>query len=713
MSRSTKVLLCALALCALVVYPLTPTLAQRDVVQTLVTALALGVAWGHLVGRRDLAHRGLGTLVVAVTVLGASDLTAAVETHVVGIESGQRPSSYLALAGYSLLGVGVVQFQRSRTQRRSLPGGIEAAIFALGALTPLVVFLIVPVLQDEDVTVTRKAVTVVFGVVDLAALTVVIRGLLTDARRSPALMFLGGAVVAALSAASWAMLSTQEHSADLVGVRLLFLLSFILFAAGIAHPSVRVAAHGVPWTDPAPAKRWVWLMGAGQALPLLTLGIVWLLGVDGFEPVITVAGLAVSLLVLTRMTGFLHRIREQSDQLAALARSDELTGLHNRRSWNYELRRACTNAESRAEPLAIGLIDLDHFKDFNDTHGHPAGDRLLRRAAETWHSMLEPGEVLARYGGEEFAVLMPGLGLGEAAARLDEMRSATPDGQSFSAGVALWSPATDPLEAVAAADEALYRAKRAGRNRVFLAAQPEGDEAETLLGGLRVLLQPIVRAGDLGVVGYEVLSRFPHTDDVAEVFARAHDTGYGDRLEGAAIRKALDLAGRPAGARIHVNVSELAMRSPRFWRDLPADLTDVVVELHEGRPGLDDGALVGYLDRFRDRGARIGLDDVGSRATDLPRIVTLRPDMVKIDRTLVRGCHLRPGRADVIRVLADFARQRGADVCVEGVETDPELVTVRSAGVDLVQGYLVGRPEPDWLTVAAAGQTGSGSRGVA
>lgn len=699
MSSSTKVLLSALALGALVVFPLMPTAAQRDLVQTLVIAASLGVAWRYLLERRDLAHRGIGTLVVAVTVLGTSDFAAAAETHLLGVEGGPRASSYIALAGYCLLGVGVFQFQRSRGQQGALPGGIEAAIFALGAVTPLLVFLVLPVLQDDDVTLARKAITVAFGVVDLAALTVVLRGVLTDARRSPAWVFLGGSVLTALAAASWNALSSAEEPSALVGVRLLFLLAFILFAAGIAHPSVRLATQGVSWDDPAPAKRWVWLMGIGQAMPLLTLGIVWLSGTsNGYEPVIAVAGLAVALLVLVRMSGFLDRIRQQSEQLAELARSDELTGLHNRRSWNYELRRACANAESRAETLAIGLIDLDHFKDYNDTHGHPAGDRLLRSVAETWQSILEPTEVLARYGGEEFAVLMPGAGLAEAAARLDALRLATPDGQTFSAGVAMWPHGTDPLVAVAAADEALYRAKRAGRNRVLVAEQPETDEAEAMLASLRVVLQPIVRVSDLAVVGYEVLSRFPHTDDVLEVFARAHDAGYGDRLEGAAIRNALGLTDRPAGARIHINVSELAMRSPRFWQELPTDLSAVVVELHEGRAGLDDGALVGYLDRLRRRGARIGLDDIGSRATDLPRIVTLRPDVVKIDRALVHACHLRPGRADVIRVLVEFARRRGADVCVEGVESGSELAVVRSTGVDLVQGYLVGRPEPGWPT---------------
>jgi diguanylate cyclase (GGDEF)-like protein len=412
--------------------------------------------------------------------------------------------------------------------------------------------------------------------------------------------------------------------------------------------------------------------------------------------VVAGAGIAVALLVAIRMTGFLRRIREQADQLGQLARSDELTGLHNRRSWNYELRRVCAAAEARGERLAIGLIDLDHFKAYNDTRGHLAGDELLRKAAANWRRMLGGDEVLARYGGEEFAIAIPGVGLMEAVARVDALRRAMPDGQNFSAGVAMWSPGTAPEVTMAEADEALYRAKDAGRGRVHAAEQPQPDEAQTVLDNLQVVLQPIVRADDLAVVGYEALSRFPHTDDVEAAFAHAHEAGYGDRLEAAAVRRAVSLTGRMPGTVLYVNVSEAAIRSERFWTELPTDLSDVVIELHEGRHGLDDVALDDYLDRFRRRGAEIGLDDVGNRPSDLPRIVTMRPDVVKIDRALVHGAHLRSGSAEVIRVLTAFAAERGATVIVEGVETESELGVVRASGATLVQGNLVGRPSSDY-----------------
>jgi EAL domain-containing protein (putative c-di-GMP-specific phosphodiesterase class I) len=277
------------------------------------------------------------------------------------------------------------------------------------------------------------------------------------------------------------------------------------------------------------------------------------------------------------------------------------------------------------------------------------------------------------------------------------MRLATPGEQTFSAGVAVWEPGSDPAEAIAQADAALYRAKRSGRNRVLAAEQVDAGTLPAPLRSLRTVVQPIVRADDLAVVGYEALSRFPHNADVEQVFAEAHDHGYGDLLEIAAMRRALDLAGRPGGIEVFVNVSERAMRSPRFWESLPVDLTGVVVELHEVRDGLDERTVGLFLDRFRACGARIGLDDLGERTGDLDRIVALQPDIVKVDRSLVTGCDHNPGQAAVVRMLVEFALAHGAEVCVEGVETPGELAVVRAAGATYVQGFLTGRPEPHWL----------------
>ncbi len=705
MTRWVTGALWLLGVLATVGYALMPTAATRSLIQIIVTAGALALTWAFLLRQEQSVRRGLDTIVLAVTVLGVSDLISAIGTHLLRVQSGSEIVSYLALGGYSLLGVGVVRFHRNRVRRRASSGGIEAAIFALGALTPLLVFLIIPVLGHAQLTVARKAITVVCGLVGLFAITVVVRGLLSDVRRSKSLVFFGLAMFSALVATSWSALSTVEGE-DALPIQVLLLLPFVLLAAGVAHRSARTAAEGSGRAPEVLPQRWVWFMGVGQAMPLVTLAIVWMRQVPYHAPVIAVAGLSVSALVLVRMAGLLQRIREQSAQLGELARSDELTGLHNRRSWNYELRRACSTAEAHGDPLAIALIDLDHFKRYNDSHGHQGGDALLREAARVWSDMLRPSEVLARYGGEEFALSLSGMSLAEAVARIDELRAATPGDQTFSAGVAAWVPGSDPEIAVAAADEALYRAKHAGRNQVLPALGVVDDRPSTALSGQRVVLQPMFRTDDGTVMGYEVLSRFAHQDDVASVLTHAHEMGYGDQLECAAIVKALAVPGRPEGTALFVNVSDRAMQSERFWAELPGNLSRVVVELQETGRELDEATVTGYLARFRARGARIGLDDLGSRPTDLSRIITLGPDVVKLDRALVRGCDSAAGRAEVLRLFIDFARTHGADVCAMGVETPQELAVVTAAGASLVQGFLLGRPDAFWLLPGAEAADG-------
>jgi EAL domain-containing protein (putative c-di-GMP-specific phosphodiesterase class I) len=214
---------------------------------------------------------------------------------------------------------------------------------------------------------------------------------------------------------------------------------------------------------------------------------------------------------------------------------------------------------------------------------------------------------------------------------------------------------------------------------------------------MRTVVQPIVRMRDLSVVAYEALSRFDPATDVEAVFAQAHEQGYGDLLESSAILSALRFPGRASNIELFVNVSERGMRSPHFWKTVPPRLDGVVVELHETRTGLDDTAVSRMLDRFRDRGAGICLDDLVATPEDLERIVSLRPDVVKIDRSLVAGCDQRPDQVRDIARLVGFASAHAVDVCAEGVETQAELLTLRSMGVQYVQGYLLGRPESHWV----------------
>ncbi|WP_051221859.1 diguanylate cyclase [Conexibacter woesei] len=156
--------------------------------------------------------------------------------------------------------------------------------------------------------------------------------------------------------------------------------------------------------------------------------------------------------------------------LDALARTDQLTGLANRRTWDDELPRELARARRNGEPLSVAILDLDRFKSYNDTYGHPAGDRLLRGAAAAWTERLRTTDLLARYGGEEFAVLLPGCDTAAAAQVVEHLRAAVPDDETCSIGLATWDGDESCDTLVARADTALYRAKDGGRNRVVAAA---------------------------------------------------------------------------------------------------------------------------------------------------------------------------------------------------------------------------------------------------
>jgi diguanylate cyclase (GGDEF)-like protein len=156
-------------------------------------------------------------------------------------------------------------------------------------------------------------------------------------------------------------------------------------------------------------------------------------------------------------------------RMERIARTDELTGLANRRSWEEELPREIARGWRGGTSLCVAMLDLDRFKRYNDGHGHQAGDRLLKEAAGAWQSMLRPYDLLARYGGEEFGVILPGCGAADALGIVERLRAATPPGVTCSAGVAEWDGEEHAEALVGRADAALYEAKHGGRDRAVVA----------------------------------------------------------------------------------------------------------------------------------------------------------------------------------------------------------------------------------------------------
>ena len=194
-----------------------------------------------------------------------------------------------------------------------------------------------------------------------------------------------------------------------------------------------------------------------------------------------VAGFGLMLRDLTER----RRAEQQRASVIALleknAGTDFLTGVLNRRALETALREAMQAAARSGHPLSIAMVDLDHFKGFNDAHGHPAGDIYLKGAAGVWRGVLRAHSLLARYGGEEFTVVMPNTGAADAFEAMERLRGATPEPLTCSIGIAQWNGAELAEDLIFRADRGLYRAKSTGRDRVELGPAPDDAGLSTIL----------------------------------------------------------------------------------------------------------------------------------------------------------------------------------------------------------------------------------------
>jgi diguanylate cyclase (GGDEF)-like protein len=204
---------------------------------------------------------------------------------------------------------------------------------------------------------------------------------------------------------------------------------------------------------------------------LLCLGITLAIpspafdGYPALEPIAAVFWMGVAAIMGFSINEIVLERERLQARLGRMARTDALTGLPNRRAWDEALDRELAQADRSGAPVCMALLDLDHFKEFNDLNGHPAGDSHLKEAASLWRERLRNADLIARYGGEEFAVLLTGTDVSQARGVVEKLRACVPRTETVSAGIAQWDGVESGAELVARADRAMYEAKRQGRNR--------------------------------------------------------------------------------------------------------------------------------------------------------------------------------------------------------------------------------------------------------
>jgi EAL domain-containing protein (putative c-di-GMP-specific phosphodiesterase class I) len=219
-------------------------------------------------------------------------------------------------------------------------------------------------------------------------------------------------------------------------------------------------------------------------------------------------------------------------------------------------------------------------------------------------------------------------------------------------------------------------------------------------GALEMHFQPIVMLATGRVICHEALARFPGLPRVAiqEVFHAAHAAGFGPQLEALAARRALEAPNRPRGTVLSINLSVSTLGCPTVWDLLPDDLSSVIVEITEDELWGIGEELEQALARLHDAGARVALDDAGAGYSGLQQLMRVRPDIVKLDRSLVSGVATDPAKAALVASFSSFATQTGGAVCAEGIEDAADLRAIAELDVAYAQGFLLGRPAREFAT---------------
>jgi len=671
----------------------------------------------------------------AALILGFSLLSWTIGDTVLNLETlgGARPptpslADVFYLGFYPLAYVAVALFIRNEVRRFTAPNWLDGGIAGLGAAATCAAFAFHTILKSTGGNAAATITNLAYPIGDLVLLGVVVGGsaILSGRRKAPWILLASGIALNVVGDTS--NLFQNTFGATRLGT---------IFNA-VAWPAAIVAMSMSVWLRQRPTSPLAQPKQSGFVLPnMAAAAALVILLVGTWHPVGRVAiGLAAATLATVglRLALSVRGLQTLSQERHRQSVTDDLTGLGNRRYLfrvldAYFAERADTLRPERR--LAFLFVDLNHFKEINDSFGHPAGDQLLKQLGKRLSSSLRNTDLMVRLGGDEFAVVLID-GDSDYATTVAERLTASLEEPfaldvvkariSASIGIAMaHADANDSAGLVWCADVAMYRAKL-GNSAFAIYEQnldEEGDQLRMLEelraaideGGLVLHYQPQLDLRTGEILAVEALVRWAHPRlgllPPIKFLPLAEEAGLMQPITkwvlGEAVAQAAAWRDSGRDLAVAVNVSPTNLLEPGFTELVRSQLE------HHGLPSvvlvleITETCMISEFERsrrvieeLRDLGLVVSIDDFGAGVTSLAYLSSLAVGELKLDRSFIQGIAGgdRDRELDLVRSTIDLGHAMGLRIVAEGIEDDATLALLSDLGCDIAQGYCISRPKP-------------------